>query len=513
MFKKILIANRGEIACRIIRTCKKLGINTVAIFSESDTKAMHVQMADESYLIGPSPPSESYLNIVKVIEIALLAKVDAIHPGYGFLSENAAFAVACRDNDIKFIGPTPEVLEKLKDKVIARQIAKKAGIPVLPGTNTSVGDKSALKRAIKVGFPLMVKAAAGGGGIGMQIVRSPQELENTIQRARSQAASSFGSTRLYFERYLEHASHIEVQILADERKNTVHFFERDCSVQRRNQKIVEVAPTVKIKSKQRKGLIKNALKLAKHVGYTNAGTVEFLVSTDGDIYFLELNKRLQVEHGITEMITGFDLVELQIWIATGERLPFKQKAIQERGFAMEARINAENPVTFFPSPGIISNVIQPKENHKVRIDGSITRDHEVSPFYDSLLAKLMCWGTTREEARLELLKALGKFKIEGVETNISFLKRVLASTDFIQGIYDTGLVEKLLAESSEKAEASSNIYDKREKEIAAATAVAMVTAQNGNRSKYNEFNGSSPWKIFARSRQVSDRIGLRRGWR
>ena len=513
MFKKILIANRGEIACRIIRTCKKLGINAVAIYSAADNRAMHVQMADEAYLIGPSPPSESYLNIVKIIEIALLAQVDAIHPGYGFLSENAAFAVACRDNNIKFIGPTPEVLEKLKDKVIARQIAKKAGIPVLPGTNTSVGDKNALKRAVKVGFPLMVKAAAGGGGIGMEIVRSAEELDNTIQRARSQAASSFGSTRLYFERYLEHASHIEVQILADEKKNTVHFFERDCSVQRRNQKIVEVAPTVKIKSNQRKTLIKNALKLAKNVGYTNAGTVEFLVSTEGDIYFLELNKRLQVEHGITEMITGFDLVELQIWIASGEKLPFKQKAIQERGFAIEVRINAEDPETFLPSPGVISSVRQPKENHKVRIDGSIIQGHEVSPFYDSLLAKLMCWGATREEARLELLKALGKFRVKGVKTNIPFLKRVLVSTEFVEGIYDTGLVEKLLTEPFGKTAPIRNPDDKREREIAAATAVAIVTAQNGNQSRYQEFSGSSPWKIFARSQQLSDRVGLRRGWR
>jgi acetyl-CoA carboxylase biotin carboxylase subunit len=510
MFKKILIANRGEIACRVIRTCKKLGISSVGIYSEADAEAMHVQMADESYLIGRAPPSESYLNIVKIIEIALFAQVDAIHPGYGFLSENAAFAVACRENSIKFIGPTPEVLEKLKDKVVARQIAKKAGVPVLPGTNTAVGDKSALKRAMKVGFPLMVKAAAGGGGIGMEIVKSPQELANTIQRARSQAASSFGSTRLYFERYLEHASHIEVQILADEKNNTVHFFERDCSVQRRNQKIIEVAPTVKIKSKQRKTLIKNALKLAKHVGYTNLGTVEFLVSTEGDIYFLELNKRIQVEHGITEMITGFDLVELQIWIATGERLPFKQKAIHQRGFAIEVRINAEDPETFLPSPGIISSAHQPKENHKVRIDGSIVQGNEVSPFYDSLLAKLMCWGDTREEARLELLKALGKFTVKGIETNIPFLKRVLVSSEFVEGIYDTGLVQNIIAGPSES---SSYHSDKREKEIAAATAVAVLTAQNGNQSRYHEFSALNPWKILARSQQLSDRVGLRRGWR
>ena len=515
MFKKILIANRGEIACRIIRTCRILGIKTVAVYSDADRDSLHVGMADESFRIGAAPPSDSYLNILKMIDIAVNASVEAIHPGYGFLSENAAFAVACKGAGIKFIGPSPEVLQNMGDKLIARKLAKKAGIPVMPGTNTAVGDKNALKQAKKLGFPVMVKAAAGGGGIGMQIVYSPEELVPIIERARHQAENSFGSDKLYFERYLEHASHIEVQILADEKFNTVHLLERDCSVQRRNQKIIEVAPTIKITDKMRKALTKYAVKLAKHVGYTNAGTVEFLVSDSGEIFFLEMNKRLQVEHGITEMITGIDLVEMQLRIASGERLGFKQKAIKPQGFAMEARVYAEDPQTFFPSAGTIIALTEPATSQHVRIDSFIYSGYEVGIHYDPLLAKVMCWGETREEARSNLLDALRGYGIEGISTNIPLLIQVLSSNDFISGKYDTWIITNLLKELNDTAKSIDGNSSSDDREIAAATAVAVLAARDSQKDMLmdRELVGASPWRIYGRTLQISSRFMEKSGWR
>lgn len=517
MFSKILIANRGEIACRIIRTCQKLGVQTVAVYSQADRDALHVRMADEAYLLGPAPPSESYLNIVKIVEVAETSGAEAIHPGYGFLSENAAFAVACRKAGVKFIGPSPEVMETMGDKVVARKLAQKAGLPVLPGTNTAVGDGSALKRAKKLGYPLMVKAVAGGGGIGMQIVYSPEELEPLIERARHQAENSFGSGRLYFERYLEHASHIEVQILADENYKTIHLFERDCSVQRRNQKILEIAPSIKLTSKLRKSLTKNALKLAKHIGYTNAGTVEFLVSTDGDFYFLEMNMRLQVEHGITEMITGIDLVEMQLRIAAGEKMPFKQKSIKSNGYAMEARIYAEDPDTFLPSAGIITALHEPGINDHIRIDGCIGIGYEVGIYYDPLLAKLMSWGETREVARARLAAALEAYQIEGVSANIPFLRRVVESDEFVSGVYDTWLVSKLQHPSDESLGpmGTETQSEASRRELAAATAVALIAASNGASHPFADGNGhgASPWRIYGRSEQMASRQAGRSSWR
>jgi acetyl-CoA carboxylase biotin carboxylase subunit len=518
MFSKILIANRGEIACRVIRTCKKMGIPTVAVYSEADSNALHVQMADEAYYLGAAPPAESYLNIVKIIEVAETSGAEAIHPGYGFLSENAGFAVACREAGIKFIGPAPEVVERMGDKLEARKLAEKAGIPIIPGTNTAVGDRNALKRAKKLGFPLMVKAAAGGGGIGMQIVRSAKELVPILERARHQAENSFGSPRLYFERYLEHASHIEVQVLGDEKGNVVHLYERDCSVQRRNQKVVEVAPTIKINRKLRKVLTKNALKLAKHINYTNAGTVEFLVSSDGEVYFLEMNKRLQVEHGITEMITGIDLVEMQIRVAAGETLPLKQKVIHTHGYAMEARVYAEDPETFFPSAGIITHVKEPKLDDFVRIDGAIYPGYEVSIYYDPLLAKLICWGETREEARTRLSAALSEYQIEGVSTNISFIQRIISSKEFISGKYDTWLVANIQAGALQEtgtSEDGNGQLNVDERELAAAVAVAMVAVKNGSHDGVNGGHRMpvSPWRIYGRSQQMAIRPVGRAGWR
>ena len=511
MFSKVLIANRGEIACRIIRTCRNLGVGTVAVYSEADGDALHVRMADEAYILGPAPPSESYLNIVKIIEMAVNSGAEAIHPGYGFLSENAAFAVACREAGIKFIGPSPEVLEALGDKPTARRLARKAGLPMLPGTNTGVTDKNALKRAKKLGFPLMVKAAEGGGGIGMQIVHFPDDLKPILERAHHQAKSSFGSDRLYFERYLEHASHIEVQVLADERNKMVHLLERDCSVQRRNQKILEVSPSIKLTSKQRKSLTKYAVNLAKQVGYTNAGTIEFLVSTNGEIYFLEMNKRLQVEHAITEMVIGIDLVEMQMRVAAGEKLPLKQKSIKFHGYAMEARIYAENPDTFLPSAGTITALHEPEVDEFVRIDSCTYQGYEVGIYYDPLLAKLACWGETREEARTRLDNSLAEYLIEGVDTNIPFLRRIVNSEEFVSGRYDTWLVSNLQQAGQDAPSTPENEKPADERELAAATAVAILTVGTEPSQPFQGAN--SPWKIYGRSEQMVSRQIERSGWR
>lgn len=513
MFHKILIANRGEVACRIIRTCQAMGIRTAAVFSEADRGALHVRMADEAYYLGPAPPLDSYLNVVKIIETARQAEAEAIHPGYGFLSQNASFVVACQEAGIKFIGPTVEVMAQMGDKLLAREIAEKAGLPVLPGTNTEVTNRQALKRAKKLGFPLMVKAAAGGGGIGMHIVHSSEELKPIIDRERRLAENAFGSPRLYFERYLEHASHIEVQVLGDEHGKVIHLFERDCSVQRRNQKILEVSPSMKLDSKQRKNLTKYALKLAKSIGYTNAGTVEFLVSTDGDIYFLEMNTRLQVEHGITEMVTGLDLVELQIRVAAGEALPIKQKDVQRNGYAMEARINAEDPETFLPNPGTITGLTEP-HGEFIRVDSCIFPGYEVSTHYDSLLAKVMCWGATREEARERLSGALNEFVIEGVKTNIPFLRRVVSHEDFVAGTYDTWLVSHIMTSPQEGFAAPDEGGDRGDRALAAAIAVALVASpREPAPALKNDGHGVSPWRWHGRSQQMSSRVMGRRSWR
>ncbi|MBM3934188.1 MAG: ATP-grasp domain-containing protein [SAR202 cluster bacterium] len=509
MFSKILIANRGEIACRIIRTCQKMGVKTVAVYSEADLETPHVRMADEAVCIGPASPMKSYLNIKAAIEAAQKAGAEGIHPGYGFLSENSAFAIACRDAGIKFIGPSPEALQTMGDKIQVRQLAKQIGLPIIDGTNSAVSDKQALKRAKEIGYPLMVKAASGGGGIGMHIVRSPEQLKPIIEMGRNVAKSAFGSASLYFERYLEHASHIEVQVLADEKRHYVHMLERDCSVQRRNQKIIEVAPSVKLDANLRKEITGYAIKLAKHIKYTNAGTVEFMVSPEGDIYFLEMNKRLQVEHGITEMITGIDIVEMQLRIASGEALPFTRKGIEAHGFAMEARINAEDPVNFLPSAGRISRLNLPALSDKVRLDTYIYEGYQVGVHYDSLLGKLMCWGENREDARLRLAAALNELQIEGVQTNVPFLKKVVASEDFTSGKYDTWLVSTLLNAEKKAAEAAQ---EGRDKALAAAIAVAALSAREASRNGTWEAHGFSPsaWKTAGMMDQMAGRGPARR---
>ncbi len=519
MFSKVLIANRSEIACRIIRACRKLGISTVAVFSEADQNSLHVKLADEAFLLGPPSPKESYLNISRIISIARSSHSDAIHPGYGFLSQNPDFARACQEADIRFIGPYPYVMEIMEDKVKARNLAKRAGLPILPGTDSPVPDSLADSTARDLGFPLMVKAAQGGGGIGIRIINSPQELAPVLHQLRSVASNAFGSPHLYFERYMPNASHIEVQVLGDEHGNLVHLFERDCSVQRRNQKIVEESPShvSKLSSHQRSLLWDYALRLARLIGYTNAGTVEFLASPEGEVYFLEMNTRLQVEHGVTELTTGLDLVELQLRIASGEYLPVSQDDVLSRGHAIEVRIYPEDPESFIPSAGTINDFHQPSGQH-IRVDSALYPGYEVSTHYESLIAKLMCWGQTREEARVRMLDALDEFRLEGVKSNIPALRRVLTGTEFAQGSYDTGLLVRM-AEAARLESGDGLSHGSRnggtDKELAAAIGAALLVSMNGGSpvNRYHHGAWPSPWKLYGRRDQMLSRSLGGRAWR
>ena len=515
MFSKLLVANRGEIACRIIRACQKLGVKTVAVYSEVDRDTLHVKMADEAYLLGAAPPRDSYLDMSKIIAVARKANAEAIHPGYGFLSQNPAFARACQEADIRFVGPYPYVMENMGDKVKARKLAKKAGLPIMPGTNAAVDDSRATAAAWELGFPLMVKATQGGGGIGIHILDSIEELESVIRQERALASNAFGSPHLYFERYLKGASHIEVQVLGDEHGNLVHLFERDCSVQRRNQKIVEESPAVKLDLEQRSRLWDYALKLARHIGYTNAGTVEFLVSPHGEIYFLEMNTRLQVEHAVTEMITGLDIVELQLRIAAGEFLPITQSDIRVQGHSIEARLYPEDPHTFIPSAGVIHDLHQPSGKH-IRLDSALFPGYEVTTHYESLLAKLISWGPTREEARNSLSEALDMFRIEGVKCNIPALRDVLAHSDFVNGTYDTGLLSVIAGSpKGGNGNVASNGNGSRDRELVAAIGVAMLLSLNGNRGSRSRFQetGINSWKLHGLREQMLSRTLGSRGWR
>jgi acetyl-CoA carboxylase biotin carboxylase subunit len=519
VFSKILIANRGEIACRILRACHKLGIKTVAIYSEADQNALHVKMADEAYLVGEAPPKDSYLNLEKILEIARISGAEAIHPGYGFLSENPAFARRCNELGIKFIGPTPEVMEKMGDKLRARKLARKAGLPVLPGTDQAIDDSQALDRAWALGFPLMVKSAEGGGGIGIHIIGSLEELLPIVERTRKVAASAFGSPRLYFERYLKDASHIEVQLIGDGHGNLAHLFERDCSIQRRNQKLIEETPATKLTPQIRHKIGKLALKLGRYIGYTNAGTVEFLVSSQGQIYFLEMNTRLQVEHGVTELVTGVDLVELQIRVAAGEPLPFIQDDIKLKGHAIEARVYPEDPDTFIPDIGIVTDVHLPYGKN-VRVDSALGKGYEVTLHYEPLLAKVMTWGETREEARKELLRALLAFRLEGVKCNVPFLRDVLGSQEFIQATHHTGSLSALVEARQQRqhhpgvtGHLNGNGHKKDDREIAAAIGVAMALAMQESQAQSPAAPAPAPWRTYGRREQLLSRTLGSRGWR
>lgn len=441
MIQKLLVANRGEIASRIIRTCKKMNIETVAVFSEADRDAKFVEEADESYLLGPAQAQKSYLNIDKIIEIAKKAKVDAIHPGYGFMSENHMFASRCKDEDIIFIGPEPEVLQKMGDKITARKMMKEAGVPVIEGTEEAVDLEAAISVAKKIGYPIMLKAASGGGGIGLQVVHDEEQLKQTFESNAKRAQSFFGDGAMFIEKLIPRARHIEIQVLADHDGNVVHLFERECSIQRRNQKVIEEAPSSFLSDKTRQVMGEMALQAVKRIGYTNAGTIEFLVDEDENFYFLEMNTRIQVEHPITEEITGIDLVEAQIEIAQGKQLTYLENDIKMEGHAIEARIYAEDPNNFYPSPGTITTYEEPN-NANLRIESSVRTGSEVTPFYDPMIAKLIATGNTRNEAIVSLKEGLLQYKIDGIKTNIPMLLKVLEHEQFKAGKITTNFVNE-----------------------------------------------------------------------
>jgi len=446
MLRKVLIANRGEIALRVISACKELGIRTVAVYSEADRNSLHVRFADEAICIGPPRPGDSYLNVPAVISAAEIANVDAIHPGYGLLSENANFAEVCRASNIKFIGPPPEVTRLMGEKEKARQAMKKANVPILPGSDGVVESaEDALRWAEQVGYPVILKAKAGGGGRGMRIVRTPEELPNLYHAASSEAANAFGNGEMYMEKFIERPRHIEFQILADEHGNVEVLFERECSIQRRHQKLIEEAPSLQVTPEIRARLSATLKRCLTEIGYQNAGTIEFLMDEDGSIYFIEMNTRIQVEHPVTEAITGVDLVKAQLRIASGERLDeILPKDIQIRGHSIECRINAEHPIKFTPSAGKITVFNVPGGNG-VRVDTAQYAEGVVPPYYDSLIAKLIVHGKDREEAIARMERALGMFVVEGIDTSISLHREIFADPDFRAGIFDTKFMERFLA--------------------------------------------------------------------
>ena len=448
MFEKILVANRGEIAVRIIRACKELNIRTVAVYSEADTNSMHVQLADEAICIGKGPSSESYLRIDRIVSAAEIADVDAIHPGYGFLSENAHFADVCENCNIRFIGPSSRAMNALEDKAVSRALAKKAGVPTPPGSEGTVEkEQDALATAKKIGYPVMIKAVAGGGGRGMRVAHNDISLVKGYHTARSEAEKAFGNSGVYIEKFIENPHHIEFQILGDARGNIIHLNERDCSIQRRNQKVVEESPSPLLEHKHkglRKTMGKAAVKIAEMAHYTNAGTVEFIVDDKGNFYFLEVNKRIQVEHPITEEITGIDLVKQQIMIAMGEPLRIAQSEVHIRGHAIECRINAEDPFDDFrPSPGRIEMYYAPG-GRGVRVDSHAYAGYTIPSHYDSMIGKLITFGKDRREAMDKMSRALGEYMITGVKTTIPFEMAILQDPNFRRGVYSTNFIEQLL---------------------------------------------------------------------
>jgi acetyl-CoA carboxylase, biotin carboxylase subunit len=451
MFKKILIANRGEIALRVIYACRELGIKTVAVYSETDEHSLHVRFADEDVCIGPARSLDSYLNVPAIISAAEITGADAIHPGYGFLSESAYLAEVCEACHIRFIGPDPNVIRLMGDKARARRAMKKAGVPVLPGSDGPVeSEEKAQKVAKDLGYPVIIKAVAGGGGRGMRIVRTPADLGKALKTAQREAEAAFGVGDVYVEKYVESPRHIEVQVLGDHHGAVVHLGERECSIQRRHQKLIEEAPSVALSEKQRRRLGGTVVDAAKAVQYTNAGTFEFIMDPSGNFYFLEVNTRLQVEHPVTECITGVDIVKEQIRIAAGERLSFKQGDVTFSGHAIECRINAEDPVTFAPSPGVIHAFSVPG-GPGVRVDTFAHAEATVSPYYDSLIAKVIAWGRDRQEAVARMRRTLEMTVIEGIKTSIPLHLRILSDSDFLAGRLSTSFMERYAAEKK-KAE-------------------------------------------------------------
>jgi acetyl-CoA carboxylase biotin carboxylase subunit len=507
MFKKILIANRGEIAVRVLRACREMGIQSVAVYSDVDRAALHVRKADEAYHLGPAPAPESYLNIEKIMAAARKSGADAIHPGYGFLSENPRFAHACAEAGIKFIGPTAAAMEMMGSKTRARQHMDKAGVPFVPGTSRGVDSvEEAASVAEKIGYPIMLKAAAGGGGKGMRLVHTPEELRSALEGARSEAQRAFGDNEVYIEKAIVNPRHIEMQVLADEHGNTVYLGERECSIQRRHQKVLEESPSPLVDAEMRRRMGEVAVRVAQAAGYTNAGTIEFLADQQKNFYFLEMNTRLQVEHPVTELITGLDLVHLQIRIAAGEKLPFRQEDIQLRGHAIECRIYAEDPDNnYFPSPGKITLLLLPS-GPGIRRDSGMYEGWTVPIEYDPLLAKLIGYGTDRAQATARLVRALHEYFVGGIKTNLSLFRRILNDAEFQAGRLDTGYLDRLLARSDE-----STASDGGEAGVAAiaASVFAILDAEaRADGSPANGANGTgtesaSNWKRRAREEALS----------
>jgi acetyl-CoA carboxylase biotin carboxylase subunit len=443
MFKKILVANRGEIAMRIIRACRELGIRTVLAHSEADADSLPVRYADQSVCIGPNDPAKSYLNIPAIISTAEVTDCDAVHPGYGFLSENAGFAEICDSCKINFIGPAVKHIVLMGDKSKAKETATKAGVPVTPGSDGPVeSEGEAIEAANKVGYPVMLKASAGGGGKGMRLVHNEDELVDSLKIVRAEAASFFGNSEIYVEKFISNPRHIEVQLMGDKHGNIVHLYERDCSIQRRHQKLIEESPSIAIDEKTRREMGETAIRLAKNIGYYSAGTIEFLFDDQGNYYFMEMNTRLQVEHPVTEMVTGIDLVKEQIRVAAGKELSFKQEDIRLNGHSIECRINAEDPENFIPSPGTVEEIYLPG-SIGVRVDTHLFSGYRVPPFYDSLIAKVIVLGRDRTEAIARMRRAMGGFHITGIKTTIPLHIKILHSEKFIQGDITTGFIEDM----------------------------------------------------------------------
>jgi acetyl-CoA carboxylase, biotin carboxylase subunit len=501
MFNKILIANRGEIAVRVLGACREMGIAAVAVYSDVDRASLHVRKADEAYPIGPAAAAESYLNIEKILDVAARSGADAIHPGYGFLSENAKFAQACADAGIKFIGPSAAAMDAMGSKTRARQAMERAGVPFVPGTSRGLESfEQAEQVAARIGYPVMLKAAAGGGGKGMRLVHAPEGLKSALEGARSEAERSFGDGEVYIEKAMVNPRHIEMQVLADEHGNIVYLGERECSLQRRHQKVVEESPSPMVDADMRRRMGEVAVRVARAAGYTNAGTVEFLVDQQKNFYFLEMNTRLQVEHPVTELVTGLDLVQLQIRIAAGERLAFAQDEVQIRGHAIECRIYAEDPDNdYFPSPGKITLLLEPS-GPGVRRDSGMYEGWTVPMDYDPLLAKLIGYGADRNQAIGRLMRALHEYFVGGIKTNISLFLRILRDPDFRAAKLDTGFLDRLLerrraepptdSKAAEVAAIAAGLF-------AALGAPAAAAGERSLESGASQPSAASNWKIAA----------------
>jgi acetyl-CoA carboxylase biotin carboxylase subunit len=493
MLKKVLVANRGEIAVRILRACRELGLKTVTVYSDVDRNALHVRYADEAYPIGPAPARQSYLRTDRIIEVAGRSGADAIHPGYGFLAEQAGFAQACRDAGVIFVGPSPEALAMAGDKAAARRAMSAAGVPVIEGTDEELSDADLMAAARRIGLPLKIKAAAGGGGKGMRTVESPQDLNNAVLAARREAEAAFGDGTLYLERVVEDARHIEFQILADHHDEIIHLGEREGSIQRRHQKVIEEAPCLAVTPQLRQSMGEMAVRVAKIAGYTNAGTVEFLLDREGCFYFLEMNCRLQVEHPVTEMVTGVDIVKEQLRIASGRKLRYRQEDVQWRGWSLECRILTEDPYNgFMPSTGRITWLHEPT-GPGVRVESGIYEGFVISPYYDSLIAKLVVWGETRGEALLRMRRALEEYRVMGVSTNIPFHQQILNDTRFIGGQIDTTFLESRFSMAEDD--------DPNDLEVAAIAAVLLAHRQRQRTLTMTGPQGGRPqsnWKRLGR---------------